>query len=222
MCFRRNVLGRSKVRVRVEEDPSVLRFDEASLGRRRGMLERPPCGIGEKRLCDVRPAILVGFTTLYLRRLTLGAVSAFELMIARSLSEQLLDIGGLVVDGSRVNPDDTVIAVELVTWPQFETRGAVGVDAYEMQPIAWHLQRELLHCFAVTAIEERCLASLLREQVCRVDRQHLRGRGCPQRLGQRFKSPFRDRSDGIHRNSFRIIALRSSNDAADGLMPAGG
>ena len=118
MCFGRNVLGRSGVRVRVEEDPSVLRFDEASLGRRRRMRKRPPCGIGEKRLGNVRPPILVGFTTLYLRGMTLGPVRAFELMVTRRLSEQLLNIGRLVIGGSRVNPDDTVIAVELVTWPQ--------------------------------------------------------------------------------------------------------
>src|SRR5882672_11054672 len=97
MCFRRNVLGRSGVRVRVEEDPSVLRFDEASLGRRRGMHERPSRGIAEKRLRNVRPPILVRFATLYLRRMTLGAVSAFELMVTRSLSEQFLDIGRRVI-----------------------------------------------------------------------------------------------------------------------------
>src|SRR5438874_1629752 len=109
MGFRRNVLGRSGVRVRVKEHPSVLRFDEASLGRWRGMHERTSCGIAEKCLSNVRPPILVGFTTLYLRRMTLGAVRAFELMITRSLSEELLDIGRLVIGGSRVNSDDTVI-----------------------------------------------------------------------------------------------------------------
>ena len=97
MCFRRNVLGRSGVRVRVEEDPSVLRFDEASLGRRRRMYERPSCGIAEKRLGNVRPPILVGFTTLYPRGMTLGPVRAFESLLeadreARDVATELIAV----------------------------------------------------------------------------------------------------------------------------------
>src|SRR5438874_10561979 len=115
MCFRRNVLGRSRVGVRVEEDPYLFRFDEASLGRRRGMHERPSCGVAEKHLSNVRPPLLVGFTTLYLRRVTLGAVRAFELVVMRSLSEQLLDIRRCIICRGGVDPNDAVIAVELVT-----------------------------------------------------------------------------------------------------------
>src|SRR6185295_5136310 len=123
------------------------------------------CGVTEERLCNVRPPVLVGFATLYLGRVTFGAVRAFELVVTRSLSEQLLDIRRRVIRRGRFDPNDAVIAIELVTWSQFETRDAVGVNADQMQPIGRHLQRELLHRFAVTAAEQRRLASLLREQV---------------------------------------------------------
>src|SRR5581483_581052 len=50
----------------------------------------------------------------------------------------------------------------------------------------------------------------------RGDGERLRRRWCARRQN-RFKSPFGDRSDGIHRNSFRIVAVPSvSNGAAGG------
>src|SRR5258708_5150111 len=147
MCFCRNVLGGSGVDVRVKEDPSNFRFDHASLGRRRWMHERSSSGVAGERLCNGRPPLLGGLTTLYLGRGTFGSVWAFELVVTRGLSEQLLDIGRRVIRRGRVDPNDAAIAVELVTWPQFQTRDALGVNAHQMQPIGGHLQRELLHRF---------------------------------------------------------------------------
>ncbi|PYR34456.1 MAG: hypothetical protein DMF93_23490 [Acidobacteria bacterium] len=133
------------------------------------MHERSSCGVAKECLCNGCPSLLVGFTTLYLGCVTLGAVRAFELVITRGLSEQLLDVGRRVIRRGCVDPNDAAIAVELVTGPQFQTRDAVGVNAHQMQPIGRHLQRELLHRFAVTAVKQRRLTSLLRQEVRRGD-----------------------------------------------------
>src|SRR4051794_17012676 len=184
------------------------------------MHERSPCRVGEERLRDRRSPVLVGFSALCLSGLTLGVISAFELMIPRCLAEQLLKFRRCIVRWRSVDADDTVITVESILRSKLQASDSVGVNCDEMKSVGGNWERKLLHGLAVTAVEQRRLASLLREEIRRADGQHLRG--CWPRGGRhRFKSPFRDRSDGIHRNSFRTLQLLSSNDAAGGHEPAG-
>ena len=111
------------------------------------------CRIDEEGPGGVDPALLVGFPPLDFRRLALGLVCAFQLVVPCRLAEQLLDIRRRIVCGRGVDPDDAVLTVQLVPRTQFETGDALHIDAHQMQSIGRHLQRELLHRLAVTAVE---------------------------------------------------------------------
>src|SRR5262249_61273379 len=110
-----------------------------------------------ERLRRVGAALVVSFPPFDLRGLTLGLVRTFQLMVPRGLAEQLLDVRGCVVCRRRIDADDPVLAIELITRPKLETRDAVRIDADEVQPIGRDLQGELLYGFAVTAVEQRRL-----------------------------------------------------------------
>src|SRR3954465_57254 len=71
MRFGGDVSCRRNVGVGVKEDPSFFRFHQAALRRWCGMHERSSCRVGEERLRDRRPPLLVGFSALYLSGLPL-------------------------------------------------------------------------------------------------------------------------------------------------------
>src|SRR5262249_9989933 len=174
MRLGRNIPHRRNIRASVKEYTALLRFDDAPPRRWGGVRDGTLRRIAEKRSRDRDTTLLVGFTALRFRCLSFRSVCALELVVSGCFPKQLLDFRWCIVRWRRVDADDAAVAIQLVTGTQSQSRDAMGVNADQVQPIRRHLQRELLHRFAIAAIEQRRLASLLREEVHRSYRQRLR------------------------------------------------
>ena len=94
-----------------------------------------PCRVAEERFRNDGPTLLVSFPALDLCRLPLRVVRAFQLVVPRGLAKQLLNVRRRVVRRCCVHAGDTVIAVELITRSEFETRYAFRIDGDQVQPI---------------------------------------------------------------------------------------
>jgi hypothetical protein len=149
--FERYLTRRRRVRVCIEEYAAVLGREVTTLWRGRRMNESALQGIIQERLRESRAPFVGGLAPLRFRGAPLCIVPALELMIARRLAEQFLNVGRIVVHGRGIDPDDAFVAIELVSRRQPEACHSVGINAHKVQAVGRHVDRQLLYCASIAA-----------------------------------------------------------------------
>jgi hypothetical protein len=100
-------------------------------------------GIAQERLCNGRSSVQANLSPFDVGALAFRLVRAFELMIPRGFTEQLLHVGRCIVDGSGVDPHDTLLAIMLITRTELQACDAVRVDADQVQAVRRDLHVDL-------------------------------------------------------------------------------
>jgi len=103
---------------------------------------------------EVRPPLLLGFSTTILGRGALALVHPFELVIPGGVSEQILKGRGRIVGWRRVVPNHALVIRPLESRLQPETCDTVPVHGNEVQPRRGHLHGQLLKGAAVASREQ--------------------------------------------------------------------
>ena len=81
-------------------------------------------------------------------------VRSFELVIARGLTDQLVDRWRDVLHRRHIDADNLLFGIKLVAWAQVETSEALAIHADEMQSILGDLDRNTLDRMSVATREE--------------------------------------------------------------------
>jgi hypothetical protein len=129
-------------------------------------------GILQEGLGHFCAPLTVGFVLCMTFGAVLGVKGMFELMIPTRLAKQVFNRRRRVIGRRCVDSDDTLVAVELKSGPEFQSGATLRVHGDEMEAVRGNLNHELLQGAAISAREERGLASVLGKKIARGNRQH--------------------------------------------------
>jgi hypothetical protein len=118
-------------------------------------------GIVQECPGDVSSLLACRLAASRLARPVFRLVAALQLVVPGGLPKQILEVRRRVVDREGVDARHVLVGVELIPRPELQPRHALRIDADQVQPVRWHLHRDVLRLVPIAAVQQRSFPAFL-------------------------------------------------------------